>query len=189
MRKQWMSKRRKSGTVAAALAAVGYSPFEVKAIYTDGGVVGRNPSPIGGTFAWCHVDRHGLRLATNAGILKPEPALVHAISSNVMELYALIECLLALPAEWYGVVGCDSMITIGRVFDSWQLAQIPNWLIARLGQALRHVDIEKCKPVLLAGHPTQGELDVGFSKKRQLAVSIHNVWCDAECNEQKRFFK
>lgn len=189
MRKQWISRKKKSGTIAAALGAVGYSPFEVKAVYTDGGCVGRNPSPVGGTFAWCHVDRHDLRLHTDAGTLTPDKAFVHAVSSNLMELYALVNCLLALPNGWYGVVGVDSMITIGRVFDSWQLNQIPNWLIALLGTAMRHVDIEKCKAVLLAGHPSRAELDVGFSKKRQLPVSIHNVWCDEACNEQKRFFK
>jgi hypothetical protein len=31
----------------------------IVAVYADGGIIHRNPSPVGGTWSWCHVDDAG----------------------------------------------------------------------------------------------------------------------------------
>lgn len=47
---------------------------------------------------------------------------------------------------------------------------------------------EITKTVLLQGHPTKADLACGIGKKRNLPVSIHNVWCDEACGKAAREF-
>lgn len=156
----------------------------IAAVYGDGGVVNKNPSPIGGTWAWCHVDLAGNRIASAAGVITPALAGVPAITNNLTELLAVIRGMLALPAGWHGSIYSDSMITLGRLFQQMSLKGIPAWLAHDMGAAMRHVDMLACSPVQLDGHPTKKQLAAGIGKRGN-PVSAHNVFCDSECNRVK----
>lgn len=160
---------------------------DIIAVYADGGVIGRNPSPYGGTWAFCHVNPDGARIAEASGTITPVPAGVALVTNNLTELYAVVGGLLALPADWSGVVASDSQITLGRLFWGWALAGIPEWLQNDMDKARRRLGWANCAPVLLDGHPTRAQLATGIGKRGN-RVSEHNVWCDKACGEQARAF-
>lgn len=162
------------------------------AVYADGGVIGANPSPIGGTWAYCWVDTEGRRLYERSGVVVPveracaEPAMpfpacavgLPSVTNNLSEFVALARCLRSLPDGWSGDVYSDSQITLGRFFRGWRCEAIPDgWaeqiprIIARLGSL---------RPHLLDGHPTKAQLASGVGKRGN-PCSEHNVWCDEEC--------
>lgn len=147
-------------------------------LYADGGVVRINPSPIGGTWAWCLVQNGEITLS-DSGVILPGDA-GGAVSNNVSELYALVNGLLAMPPRWHGDVYSDSHVTLLRVFQAGRLRGVPVSLTKRLQRAQRHCNIEACNPILLSGHPTRKELAAGVSKKGR-PVSAWNAWCDKEC--------
>jgi ribonuclease HI len=150
------------------------------AVYADGGVIGLNPSAIGGTWAWCQVGEDGERLKCASGIIRPSPELgLFVITNNVTEFAALARALRALPDGWSGQVYSDSRITLGRFFEGWKLEGIPvgwgdhiQYLRKRLGVL---------EWTLLDGHPTKAQLAAGIGKRGN-PVSAHNAWCDKECN-------
>jgi ribonuclease HI len=149
----------------------------IVAVYADGGVIERNPSPLGGTWAWCHVDAVGARLAHGSGVLA-----VPGTTNNVSEFAAAVLALEALPDGWAGQLCSDSQITLGRLCWGWTLTGLPlDWVhrgsvvLARLGTLT---------PVLLQGHPTAADLRRGTGAKRGYPVSVHNVWCDAACQRE-----
>jgi ribonuclease HI len=152
------------------------------ALYADGGVIGRNPSDAGGTFAWCHVDEADQRIKAMSGVIRPWASMPR-ITNNLTEMVALVLGMEALPAEWDGTVYSDSQITLGRVFRGWKMDGIPFALQRRAitaRQRLGPVDF-----VLLDGHPTRAQLAAGIGKRGQ-PVSEHNVWCDHACCEQSK---
>ena len=152
------------------------------AVYADGGVIGRNPSAIGGTWAFCAVDAAGLRLIERSGTLHPAEC-GGPVSNNQAEYYALVNALEAMPAGWSGAVCSDSMVSLGRIFKGWKTDNLPEWMVSRAQAAMARLGWTWC--VLLDGHPTKAHLaaDVG---KRGHPVSEHNVWCDARCQEEAR---
>lgn len=153
--------------------------MNITALYADGGVIGRNPSPIGGTWAWCHVNAAGERIATGSGVVLPRPSLP-LITNNLTEMIALVKGLEALPEGWAGTVYSDSQITIGRVFWGWKQNNLPAVLLRQCAAAIARIDFANCRAVLLDGHPTQAQLAAGRGKRGN-PVSEHNVWCDKEC--------
>jgi ribonuclease HI len=155
-------------------------PPLVRAVFADGGVVGRNPSPLGGVYAWRHVDADNLPLAQESGVV---PAGATRVTNNQAEFYALLRALEALPAGWSGLVGSDSRVTLGRFFESWKLDGIPVAWARRLGLALARIDAERCQVVLLDGHPTREQLRRGRGRRGH-PVSVHQDWCDRECRRQ-----
>jgi hypothetical protein len=40
----------------------------IVSVYADGGVIGANPSPKGGTWAWCHVNDADHRVKSGSGL-------------------------------------------------------------------------------------------------------------------------
>lgn len=158
---------------------------QIIALYADGGVIGRNPSSVGGTWAWRHVNANGEPVAEESGVITVAEAKVGFVTNNLTELLALVNGIEALPAGWRGTVYSDSNISLGRLFRGWALNEVPQWLIERMGAAMRHVDIEHSREVLLDGHPTKAQLEAGTGKRGN-PVSIHNVWCDEACGEQAR---
>lgn len=153
----------------------------IAAVYADGGVIGRNPSPVGGTFAWCHVSEAGERVASGAQVLLAgKGGCPNPITNNLTEFVSLVACLEALPECWSGAVFSDSRITLGRLFQGWKMDGIP-WSFAAWGSLVlaRLGDVHW---TLLDGHPTRSQLTAGIGK-RGGPVSIHNVWCDARCRE------
>ena len=156
----------------------------IAAAYSDGGVIGRNPSPIGGTWAYVLVDASGEPITQASGVIPAEPG--STVSNNVAELVAALRALAALPGGWAGTFYSDSQVTIGRIFWGWAWRGLPlawqeraHQIRARLGAV---------QPVLLQGHPTQVDLARGVGSKRGLPVSPHNVTCDRLCQEAGRAY-
>lgn len=163
------------------------------ALFADGGVIGANPSGIGGTWAWRWVRESlvvcdGLLVTQDSGVITPRQADLPSITNNLTEMLALVRGLQALSISWTGTVYSDSQITLGRVFQGWKWKNIPLWLHHEYQQArARLVSWEKIKWVLLQGHPTRAELAAGVGS-RGYPVSEHNVWCDKACGESAAEF-
>lgn len=149
-------------------------------LFCDGGVVGANPSPFGGTYAWRRVE-DGVVIAEGARFISTADARVPAVTNNLTEMLALIKGLECLPADWQGTVLSDSQITLGRAFMGWKWNNIPAWVHHRFqtGRA-RLVHYDAFEHVLLAGHPTRAQLAAGVGR-HGYRVSEHNVWCDKAC--------
>jgi hypothetical protein len=174
----------------------------VRAVYADGGVLGRNPSKLGGTWAWCWslteklvvpdvtpwVFREGAGLCLY-GATEKECGLTGfrvvegrapEITNNVTEFLALARCLAPLPAGWEGPVYSDSQITLGRFFRGWETKGLPPDWVARVHEVILP-RLGKLTPVLLDGHPTRSQLQAGVGKRGNL-VSSFNKLCDHQCN-------
>lgn len=152
-------------------------------LYVDGGVVLKNPSPIGGTYAY-RLLKDGL-VVSEGGFFIPSSDLGPGatISNNVTEMLALIKGLQALPKDWNGTVFSDSMVTLGRAFMGWKLKGVPLWLRGSFEDVTKGlINWEKFGHTLLSGHPTKAHLACGVGK-HGLPVSEHNVWCDIAARE------
>ena len=158
----------------------------VTALYADGGVIRINPSPIGGTWAWCHVNATNQRIHTASGVVIPRRSCP-MITNNLTEMIALVKGLEALPEGWAGVVYSDSQITLGRLFEGWKMSGIPPVLIRQGQAAMARLDWANCTYVLLDGHPTKAQLLAGRGK-RGAPVSEHNVFCDKACGLEAAAF-
>jgi ribonuclease HI len=165
----------------------------IVALYGDGGVVERNPSPVGGVWAWCGVDERGHRVVEDSGIVLADPGGV--VTNNQMEWVAIMQALEAQPDGWSGDVVTDSrntLIWLGQLRDNlndpyfliprpidlkwWQRMSIS---VQRHGElTFKHVK----------GHPTAVDLARGYTVDdngaRKHDVSSHQVWCDMECTRQ-----
>lgn len=165
----------------AQLAAIRAARTPPIALYTDGGVIGQNPSPIGGTWAWCMVGADGTRTRHAYGYVTPADLDTPTVSNNHTELLALVLGLEALPAGWAGTVYSDSWVSLQRVFLAAKLANVPPWLVERLQTLQKSGALATMTYTLLDGHPTRAELAAGIGKRGH-GVSIHNVWCDQQCS-------
>lgn len=157
----------------------------IVAVYCDGGVIEKNPSPYGGTFAFCAVDENGQRVYKRSDVLPNAYLQVDACTNNLSEMWALMAALEYLPQGWSGKVYSDSQITLGRVFWGWKWTNIPASVRERTMEAYRCLG--ELEPVLLCGHPTQAELKAGVGK-RGYPVSVHNVWCDLQCKKWAKYW-
>jgi ribonuclease HI len=150
------------------------------ALFADGGVIGRNPSTVGGTYCYVALDGAENVLDLAGGVITPAEARMPAISNNLTELLALVAGLEAMPEGWHGTVYSDSQVSLGRLFQGWKITNIPGWLVARTTRALRRVDTERIWHVLLDGHPSKAQLAAGVGSRGH-SVSVWNCRCDAEC--------
>jgi hypothetical protein len=158
---------------------------DIISIYADGGIIGRNPSPVGGTYAFCCVDANNNRIIERGGIVLA-PKGKH-ISSPTIEQIALVMALEYLPEGWSGRVHSDCQVALYRVFKNWRTQGLPGSVAARTTAALNRLG--KLEYKLIAGHPTKEDLRRGWSsKKHHLPVSEHNVWTDDEANRQKQLY-
>lgn len=157
------------------------------ALYADGGVIGSNPSKLGGTWAWCWVSASGERIRTASGKVLPRTFLP-LITNNVTEYVALVKGLESLPEGWSGAVYSDSKITLGRLFAQWRCNGLPLVLVRQGAAAVARLDWANINPILLDGHPAKAQLLAGRGKRGN-PVSIHNVWCDAVCAEEARKYR
>lgn len=174
-----------------ACKKAGINPYLPISIPTDlacegcGGLRYVNPSPFGGTWAYCHVDAANARTAEKAGLILPADVGLPAISNNTSEFAALARCLRALPDGWSGKVYSDSEVTLNRFFGDGGETGLPTgWLPAARANLKRLGALE---PVLLGGHPNKAELEAGRRKDGR-PVSRHNVWCDQACTAQARAY-
>ena len=161
----------------------------IEALYTDGGVLGPNPSPLGGMWAWCQVDEAGERVQCASGIVRPfqcgGDGQSAPVTNNNTEMIALTRGLLSLPEGWEGTVYCDSKLALGWTFWHFKHDLVPSCLYERAMAAKARFG--KVVTVLLDGHPTKAHLLAGKGK-RGGPVSIHNKWCDEECGRIGREF-
>ena len=151
----------------------------ITALYADGGLILSNPSPHGGTWAWCYTVGDA-RMKLESGVITPAQLGRPDVTNNDTEFMAAINGLLALPRGWAGNVYLDSEFTVARLFHGDTLYGLPLWLQRRGLQAIKHVDIQRCRPVHVAGHPTLKELRAGRTADGVL-VSRHNDACDKAC--------
>jgi ribonuclease HI len=157
----------------------------MKELYCDGGVVGRNPSPVGGVFAWCRVE-NGFRVQECVSAVRPADVGSPAVSNNNTELLALLDGIEGLPQGRTGRVNSDSQCALGWVFLGWSQEKIPAPLRARLVALRKSGRLSGLEWRLLQGHPTQADLAAGIGKKRGLPVSVHNQWCDQACTARAK---
>lgn len=153
-------------------------------IYSDGGLVHCSPSPYGGTWAWCHVNEAGQRVAEASGLILPRRSLP-TITANLAELVAMVKALEALPDGWVGVAATDSHVTLARLFVRGLIGQIPRGLRAQIKAVALRIDLKKITPLQLDSHPTASQLLAGRGKNGR-PVSLHNVWCDEACSAEAR---
>lgn len=156
------------------------------ALYADGGVIGGNPSEIGGTWAWRHVGLDG-EINSGSGVIAPREAGLAVVTNNLTEMLAVLKGLQALPDGWQGVVYSDSNVTLGRVFRGWKWANIPTWVHDLYRQQVERLAWSSIDFVLLAGHPTAAQLAAGTGR-HGYPVSEHNVWCDKACRRAGEHF-
>jgi ribonuclease HI len=154
---------------------------DVVSVYVDGGVVIKNPSKIGGTFAWRLVNSNNQVVREGSGAILAEETGLDSVTNNLTEFLALTVGLEQLPEGWSGMVYSDSQITLGRFFEGWAMHGIPLWLVRRGSAALRRLDIPRIKWTLLGGHPTRADLLAGKRARDGKPVSEHNVFCDKAC--------
>lgn len=158
-------------------------------IYTDGGVMGRNPSPLGGMWAFCAVDIRDVLIHGDGHVITPAEVELDYVENNVSELFAVVKALEWAPVGPAFTIWTDSLNTLRRVIDPINARMngvcdsLHQRLIAavqRHGGTLPHqrLDVRLC-----AGHPTKAELDAGRKAKNNLPVSQWNVWCDKRCND------
>lgn len=148
-------------------------------LYCDGGIIGRNPSKFGGTWAWCLI-RGGRKIRYGSGIVTPKDIGMPFVTNNLTELLAAVRALEStgeLLTLW-----TDSKVTMYRLQNGLRRndSSVPPWLRKRT-QKLHNNQQWQIK--LVAGHPTKEELTDGKSKRNGLIVSVWNVWCDRECSQ------
>ena len=153
-------------------------------LYCDGGVIGPNPSLLGGTWCYCWVS-NGEILRHRSGVVTPEDLGIPHVSNNITELYAALKALESVPHDWGGVLFTDNIVTLHRFTMSKKWNGVPDWLRRRVRdrRAGRRYDVG-----LLCGHPNRAELAAGIGK-RGYPVSKFNVFCDKECTRLARAYK
>lgn len=150
-------------------------------LFIDGGVVGKNPSKVAGTWA-ARLVYDGVVIRESSGVITPKDAGLPSITNNLTEILALVKGLEMLSSNRVCTVYSDSQVTLGRAFQGWKWNNIPPWL-HQLYRAQRDRLIwDEIAWVLLAGHPTKAQLSAGKGR-HGLPVSVHNVWCDHACQE------
>lgn len=151
-------------------------------IYCDGGVVWKNPSPIGGSWAFALVDKYDECLYYESGFVQSTPN--RNITNNVSEQIAIVKALEHMPQGWSGTVCSDSQVALGRAFLGWKRNGLPNNVSKRLDLAI--LSLGKLDFELLQGHPTCYELASSIGARTGKRVSRHNVLCDKLCNDISR---
>jgi len=157
---------------------------KIVALYADGGVIFKNPSTVGGTWAFCGVNAADQRVLEKYGAVPATPN--RPITNNHTEQIAITLALEAMPDGWSGTVYLDSQIALGRVFKNWSERNLPRNISMRSKAAVARIG--QIETVLLQGHPTKADLACGIGKKRGLPVSEHNVWADKSCHKAAEEF-
>lgn len=172
-------------------------------LYTDGGCVRSNPSKYAGQWAYCHVNTEGVRIKEMSGIIlravspetcqttRPDRIIVvpsgeinpNGITNQLSELVSLTLGVESLPKQWAGHIYSDSESALHRMFNGESMGGIPEeWQHRCL---LAKENIGEASWTLLGGHPTKADLACGIraarSGKRALPCSVHQEWCDLEC--------
>jgi ribonuclease HI len=155
-------------------------------LYCDGGVVGRNPSPLGGTWAFVALGADDIILREASGVVVPIPFVLATITNNYTELYAALEALKAAPDGWAGDLLTDSQVTLYRITkDKTKWEGIPATVRAEVEAQRKRLGAYRVH--LLDGHPTKQQLACGIGKRGNMC-SAWNVRCDKECTRLAKAF-
>jgi ribonuclease HI len=157
----------------------------VTALYSDGSVVKSNPSPIGGSWAWCAVDADNQRIIEQSGFLAPS-ARMNRITNNHTEFVAALAALAAMPDGWSGDLVVDSQVTMHRITTirhsaAAPIPNLPDAWVKRAAAVLNRLGTVAL--FVCAGHPSATDLAAGITPNG-IRVSPHNVWCDKECTRR-----
>lgn len=158
-------------------------------LYTDGGLLSRNPSSLGCTAAFVAV-REGLVIEQMAWRMTCEDLGLSEVSSNTAELLAAIFALRWIGIEqpgWAGKLHTDSEVTAtrlrrGQVGLRWDMRGVTSRMNTWFRLAMAKVG--KFEVIELGGHPTRADLAAGVNKYG-LPVSRWNVLADKLCNRVK----
>ncbi len=146
-------------------------------LYCDGGLVGSNPSKIGGAWACCFVDItiSGSELIQSvSGYVSMEQA-GQLVTNNYTELLAAIEGMERLPEGWEGRIWTDSDVTLRRLRKKTpKFTGIPPVMQERF--LLSRAPLGDFRVFHVMGHPTAHDLKMGRGSK-------WNVLCDQLCTE------
>lgn len=155
-------------------------------VIADGGCIGSNPSPLGGTWAY-RLLFQGAVDAEDSGHIRPR---FGPVSNNVAELYALCKGIEAAERRHSGVplwIASDSGVTLRRL-----CADRAKWTGVE-GPLREWAQLIVCRAnlrgaVLLKGHPTRAMLAADRCPAGR-PVSLHNVWCDDACTGWAQFIQ
>jgi ribonuclease HI len=154
-------------------------------IYTDGGVIGRNPSPIGGTWSFVVV-RDGRLFFEDSGIVTPETVGLDEVTNNMTELIAVMNAV-EWSRQWPTTIYTDSLISLYRLSKKKsKFAGIPDPIRLRFLQ-VRSEHTKLFTPILVKGHPTKADLRRGRTQSG-VPVSLWNVRADRLCCQQAEQF-
>jgi ribonuclease HI len=168
----------------------------VTRLFADGGVVKINPSPHGGTWAWCGVNAAGEMVVSGSGKERPKGE-GGRVTNNHTELLAAVEALRAMPHGWTGELWTDSYVTITRLGrlarghgDRIQSCDADLLLYGTL--ALRRLG--PVRLVHVKGHASVADLKSGTyggdrGKRHPRRTSRFNSWCDEECGRLAKEFE
>lgn len=158
----------------------------IRVLYTDGGVWRKNPSLVGGGWAWTGVDPNtDEQIVCRSGVLTVGMrGLEEGVSNNHTELFAACKALHAMPDGWDGTLYTDSAVTQFRLHAarSRDHHKTRKGIPQHWWDAIRtmHERLGNFKIVLLKGHPSKKALRENH-KINGLPISKYNVWCDHEC--------
>jgi ribonuclease HI len=98
----------------------------ITGLYIASGLIGSNPSMIGGTYAWRLVFEH--QDPYGAAAVLPMSAIGGPVTNNQVEMLALLAGLEQLSEAFCGVIHSQSTVTLGRAFQGWKWTNIPTWM-------------------------------------------------------------
>ncbi len=149
--------------------------------YCDGGVIGKNPSDQGGTWAYVLVGPDGMEITRASGVVLASEIGMD-VTNNYTELWAAFEMMRALPAGWTGKAITDSFITLCRMRNrKAKMNGIPEKLQKVFRAEVSRVNAGGVTFELVKGHPTRNQLANGIGSK-------WNVLCDRLCTKQAEDF-
>lgn len=154
-------------------------------LYTDGGVISKNPSPYGGTWAWVLVRDDKEIIRKSGYIIQTERYFPSGVvTNNQTELFAIIQGLHVLMDDDVVEICSDSNVSLGRVFRGSSFNNIPTWMMGALSiQQMRLSRWNEFSYTLIGGHPQKASLKKGTNAKGQ-PVSKWNVLCDQMCHDE-----
>lgn len=173
----------------------------VRELYCDGGLMKKNPSSIGGSWAFCGVDSERKLLIAYADIVVCKESQI--ISNNTTETIAICKALELMPIGWDGTIISDSKVALTRTFSNPKFTGCPGNVRIRLKEAFNRLKVKNY--IHVAGHPIITELkgEFGFDNEtnlplsrklsdsgKQMPCSKHNAYVDALCNQvMKEYFE
>lgn len=177
----------------------------IKEVYCDGGLISRNPSHIGGSWAFVAVDenRHFLYSCADVIVFNKEQRQKGIfITNNTTETIAICKALEYLPYGWEGTIVSDSECALTRLVGNPKFQGCPGNVINRFKQARERLG--RLSIIQVSGHPDDKDLQGvnGYCHKTGLPlgrkidkngnpfpVSMWNEYCDILCGEVMEPYK